>query len=203
MSAAAQEARAGFREAAPAQLPADLDAETPTKKGAGKKRKVEAAQPARRSLRENRKLTPKAAAALAGEGDFDEEEGEAAFYDEVEEAKALRSAKTATRQRKAEETPAEAAAELDAHNRNRIASMSEGQLRTRIKRMTNVAKLKSVIAELEGCGMAGLAAEARSKLAGLKAGTAAEPADGEYEPRASDEEEEEEEEEEWAPRRRR
>ena len=44
MSAAAEEARQGFGMAAPGQLPAGLDAETPTKKGAAKKRKAEVAQ---------------------------------------------------------------------------------------------------------------------------------------------------------------
>lgn len=52
---------------------------------------------------------------------------------------------------------------------------------------------------LDECGMDELAKEARRKLADVKAGTVAEPADAEYEPRISDDEEEEE----WAPRRRR
>lgn len=55
---------------------------------------------------------------------------------------------------------------------------------------------------LAECGMDELAKEARRKLAAVKAGTEAEPADVEYEPCASDDGEEEEEEE-WSPRRRR
>ncbi|KAI7838027.1 hypothetical protein COHA_008208 [Chlorella ohadii] len=165
--------RAGFGQAALTQLPAELEAQTPTKKGAGQKRKpVEVPQ----------------------------------VNEEVEQARALRSAKTATRPRKPKATPEEEAAELDAHNRNRIAvswkllclprcgscmwraaeldvhngncisSMDEGKLRTRIKRISNVAKLKSFIAALEESGNTGLAAEARAKLVQLQTGV---PADSE------------------------